>query len=425
MSQPTSMRVQPVVLGDGERMPVLVDEVGMPLFFPTLFITSRVRNSSKQANTVLAYEDAIKRLYEWAASKQLDLERRLFDQQFLLDHEIESLVRSVGRKRSSRIRQSASTYLPLSKVVPKRLAERQISNASKYRHLMYISSFLGWLARRLIERRNRHIDLQTEFAIKAMISAIDIRRPRKGRCRMLALTRGLDHDEEERLLQAVAVTNEAGDDDQSCRDRIVVRLLHGLGMRAGELLALKVGDFNFRTNEVIVARRPDDSDDPRHIQPTAKTCDRRLPISADVAKLVHDYVTKHRRNASRAKRHEFLIVVHRRGPWEGAPLSISGLRKVFARLKSASKMERLTPHMLRHTNNDRFSELMDAEGVPEAEEDKLRSYAMGWKEGSGSAAVYTRRHTQRKAFDAAKKLQEGLYDKSKEKADRSTRRTKS
>jgi hypothetical protein len=118
----------------------------MLLFFPALFITSRVRNSSKQANTLLAYEDAIKRLYEWAASKKIDLELRLSDQQFLVDHEVESLVRSVGRKRSSRRRESTGACLPISEIVPKRLAERQISNASKYRHLTYISRYLRWLA---------------------------------------------------------------------------------------------------------------------------------------------------------------------------------------------------------------------------------------------------------------------------------------
>jgi hypothetical protein len=43
--------------------------------------------------------------------------------------------------------------------------------------------------------------------------------------------------------------------------------------------------------------------------------------------------------------------------------------------------------------------------VPNAKEEKMRSYMMGWKEGSGTAATYTRRHTERMAREAQLKLQ--------------------
>ena len=42
---------------------------------------------------------------------------------------------------------------------------------------------------------------------------------------------------------------------------------------------------------------------------------------------------------------------------------------------------------------------MDKRGASPAEEDKMRSYIMGWKEGSGTAATYTRRHIENKAMD--------------------------
>jgi hypothetical protein len=63
------------------------------------------------------------------------------------------------------------------------------------------------------------------------------------------------------------------------------------------------------------------------------------------------------------------------------------------------------PHKLRHDWNDRFSEQAETQGWGHAAEEKMRSYAMGWKEGSGSSAVYTRRYTERKAREAALKLQ--------------------
>ena len=54
----------------------------------------------------------------------------------------------------------------------------------------------------------------------------------------------------------------------------------------------------------------------------------------------------------------------------------------------------LTAHMLRHTWNDRFSELADADGMPEAVENLQRANLNGWVHGSKTAETYTRRHTR-------------------------------
>jgi len=92
----------------------------------------------------------------------------------------------------------------------------------------------------------------------------------------------------------------------------------------------------------------------------------------------------------------------------GQPLSIKGLNKIFLEIQKVQPKElsNLTPHLLRHTANDRFSQLMDQRGATSAEEEKMRSYLMGWKEGSGTASTYTRRHIEKKAREAALKLQE-------------------
>lgn len=39
------------VLGEGERVPMLHDEQGVPLFYPTRFATSQLRNSGAAVNT--------------------------------------------------------------------------------------------------------------------------------------------------------------------------------------------------------------------------------------------------------------------------------------------------------------------------------------------------------------------------------------
>ena len=78
--------------------------------------------------------------------------------------------------------------------------------------------------------------------------------------------------------------------------------------------------------------------------------------------------------------------------------------------KSDPSLATLHAHELRHTWNNRFSEYMDAKvdaPTPE-EQEKQRSYLQGWKQGSGSAAIYTKRFTREKALEAGLKLQDGI-----------------
>ena len=410
MKSKESLEIRSTLHSNGERLPILVDECGVPLFFPTLFITNQVRNAAKSVNTIRAHLSAIKRLYSWAQTKGVDLERRLSLRSYLTDSEIESLCSSLGQ----RIRSTSKRVLVGLEFARRPKSRAKAPNSSilregKYRNLMYATAYLLWLSNRLTERAAGCVDEQAKSGIGSMVAAMGTRRPRKPRRTPITAQKGLEHIEEAQLLAAVSKPQKGWQSPAMlCRNELIIHLLHKLGVRAGELLSLKVTDFDFVGNQVLIARRPDDKADPRLNQPTAKTCDRLLPISNDLAKLTHDYIVKHRRAVKGARRHAFLIVVHKAGSYEGMPLSSQGLSKIFLKLRAETGLHRLTPHTLRHTNNERYSELMDANGVSAAEEDKMRSYAMGWNEGSGTASTYTRRHVQRKAHAAARKLQESL-----------------
>lgn len=92
-------------------------------------------------------------------------------------------------------------------------------------------------------------------------------------------------------------------------------------------------------------------------------------------------------------------------------MSVKGLEKVFALLRSVDlKLCDLTPHVLRHTWNERFSASMDANGTSVADEEKMRSYWMGWREASGSASTYLRRRAEQMAKCASLKLQTAKKD---------------
>lgn len=122
----------------------------------------------------------------------------------------------------------------------------------------------------------------------------------------------------------------------------------------------------------MIARRHDNINDVRTYQPVVKTIDRRIPLTDTLIKTVSDYVLGERRRFSAAKRHDYPFVVHQTGPFSGQPLSLKGLAKVFQQIQTTEShlLKHLTPHVLRHTANDRFSTLMDKRGATPAEEEK-------------------------------------------------------
>ena len=407
-------RIRFVVFSDGERVPMLLDASGLPHWFATLFVTTQVRNNSKAPNTMLAVLGAVRNLLAWAAAQSIDLEGRFARRAWLLEAEIESLPAYAQSSIDS-----SQALDPVVVRLPKRretaraalgLPDGRVSSGTQYIRMTYMADYLEWLAIRIIEREARRVDDGTRSEIKAMAVSIRMRRPRKSARSLLSARRGLPEESQQRLLELMRPDSPANLFKHEVRQRnaLIVHLLYDLGIRAGELLALKVSDFDFQRNEVVVARRHGDPSDPRANQPVLKTMDRRIALSAALSGEVSRYVMSERRRYPRARRHEFLLVTHQAGPYQGMPLSMKGLNKLVAKIQRADpeSLGGLTAHVLRHTANDRLSTMWDAHGVRSPEEEKMRSYLMGWREGSGTAATYTRRHVEKKAREASLKLQQ-------------------
>ena len=191
------------------------------------------------------------------------------------------------------------------------------------------------------------------------------------------------------------------------RNHLVIRLLLELGIRRGELLGIKLSDINFRSNEVTILRRADDKADPRTYQPQAKTLARLLPLSEDLAALVHEYIFNIRAHIRNARRHEFLVVAIP----SGSPLTLGAVNKIFHSLRDRfpALLKEVNAHILRHTWNDDFSESMDAAGVSETEEQRMRLYLMGWSKDSKMPALYTKRTTAKRAKKASLEMQSKTF----------------
>lgn len=407
-------RTRIVVFSQGERFPVLLDEAGLPHWFSTLFTVTRKRNSSKAPNTVLAVLHAMRLLLVWAATQSIDIERRFAGRIWLREAEIDSLC-AFAQSRTKRLHEE----LPLPTRLPRRhesaravvdTPKDRVSSNTQYSRVSYMAEYLEWLAVRITEREAHRVTDESLNEIKAMAASLRMRRPVKTKPSRLSARRGLSEEAQQslfKLMRPDSPTNPFGHAVRQ-RNQLIVLLFFDLAIRAGELLALKVSDFDFQRNDVVIARRHDDPDDPRANQPVLKTMDRRIPLSNKLAAAVSDYVMRERHRYPRARRHEFLIVTHQAGPYQGEPLSLKGLSKMFAVIQRANpeSLAALAAHVLRHTANDRLSAMWDADGISDPKEEKMRSYLMGWQEGSGTSAVYTRRHVEKAAREASLKLQQ-------------------
>ncbi|MDR0191354.1 site-specific integrase [Pseudomonas yamanorum] len=410
--------VKTIVLSSGERLPVLVAlATGAPLFEPSLYVLSEIRATNRASNTIDQALRSIMVLQLFLDSSQIDIEQRIREGSVFRLSELDELVRHCRRPVADQLKCNSITpphncirrsTAESVRLVQRQLAPTEVASQTAANRIRVIRDYLDWLVRYCMARHHSNVAegerLRREWT--SCKDALNARLPRhKGR-KTIGQREGLQPEVAERLLR---VTSPASPENPwkgeatRIRNALLVRWFYELGLRRGELLNVKIPDINFQSEELIVARRADDPEDPRKDQPLVKTRDRKIPLSPSLCRLTHEYITNTRRNSEGARRHPFLFIAM----GTGAPLSLSAVNAIFAELRNTFNGEfgGVTPHVLRHTWNDRFSDAMDNAKVSEAEEERMRSFLMGWSPTSKTSENYTRRHVRMKAQQVSLEMQ--------------------
>lgn len=434
MKATSELEIRNRILSTGERFPFVVSvKTGLPDFDVTLHLLTQLRSRSLAASTLTGAARAIIFGSQVLELIGVDLDKRVSEDRILALGEIDLLMtrftwkqerlkaqlKEKGRqlneapqgKRSAKILEleAARHARPKKNDVP-----FVVDDTTKIR-LLYFRNFVEWKVQGKLSSLSSTSSNQANLrhSLEFFVTSINARMAKSpARCD-LDLPEGLSDPEVKKTHEVTALDspeNPWKSKSVQIRNRLIFQVLLNLGLRKGELLGLKVDDINFRANELTIHRRADDPADPRSVQPNAKTNARVLPIDPELARGLHGYLVKHRDLIGRARFHPFLFVAN----GSGAPLSISAVDRVFRDIKNSSPtFDRLSPHILRHTWNDKFSEVMDAANIDENKESEARAYAMGWKSGSDTAKTYTRRHIRKRALDASLKLQEKYAKASK------------
>lgn len=408
------------MLSGGERLPMLVDSTGQPLFGPTVYSLTELRARNRASNTIGNALQALMVFHLFLDLRRINLVSRLAAGQLLVLAEVDDLVRvcryPVGRLTEMFDEAKKMTHLQSSSLEKNRLRQGlatdvDIVPASVATRLRYIRDYLAWHADRRLSRESAGSKIRSalESARQFMEKAINARLPSGNSHGLLGRREGLESGVVAKMLKVTnphSQENPWVDEHSRYRNELIIGWLYHLGLRRGELLGIRISNIDFRKGTVVVERNADDPNDPRRYQPKVKTLGREIPLSSGLIDKTYAYIMNHRVNLPGASKHEFLFVASD----SGAPLSIPSLAKVFnvLRAKCPEMPQSLSPHVLRHTWNDDYSEEMDKLRVPKEDEKKTRSFLMGWSETSGSAATYTRRHIRKKAHDASLKMQNRL-----------------
>nr|WP_231609510.1 MULTISPECIES: site-specific integrase [Enterobacteriaceae] len=390
------MSIRRIKSSSGERFVVLVDSVGMPLFYPALYVTVHMRGRSLAVNTIQNTLNAIKALYAWQSFYCIDIESRFSCCELLQTHEVHSMRDFMQKPLVDKNN---------GKAVSISRRDRTVSVRNQYARMSVIADYLGFLAGQL-----QKPSTQGNENIKRMVSQIKANRPKKPTKSIIDRDEkrldDSDLDALEKALKPGSNNNPAHEYAVQVRNALIFSILRVTGLRRGELLNLKIEDIDFAKNTLKVVRRPDSTGDARVYQPVVKTRERTFPLMPELVDQVRGYVLGYRNKVPGAKKHGYLFVTHKSGTSEGLPFSNSGFGKFMGELKHIVEGYCfIHAHSLRHHWNYSFSKTCENQGMTPEREEKLRSYLMGWSETSGTAATYNRRYIKEQAGKAVLELQ--------------------
>ena len=335
--------------------------------------------------------------------------------------------RSLARIHPTRASSTRIAQFPEASLAPAK-GGATVSKPVHYNRLTTIADYLQFLGQTVTAQR---YDRDIAAAVDRMAKNLRQHRPRG-----MASNRDEDPDRlspPTGVVEAFIRVGSAGHPDNPFRsgsirrrNEIVFRLLFETGIRLGELLSLRLDNMRFGQDaNISVQRTHDDKDDSRAYQPVAKTKERTIPISDNLAKKVHAYCMEDRARTPGANRHPYLIVTHRKGRTRGQPLSTSSVaNKMFGSMQRVRpEFATIHPHSFRHHLNYVISKRVDAhnrkarsgedpaiEPISEGREMDIRAYLNGHRSPK-SGEVYNRRHVREASNHAVREMQQRLTER--------------
>ena len=135
---------------------------------------------------------------------------------------------------------------------------------------------------------------------------------------------------EEKPMENLLDDMQFSDDFSGLRDKLVIELLYGTGMRLAELIGLKITDLNLYNNTLVVLGK--------------RNKQRIIPVNKSLVEAIKKYLTL-RTDIADDTTHSYLILTD--SGTQVYPMFIQRLVKKY--LSLVTSLEQRSPHVLRHT----------------------------------------------------------------------------
>jgi integrase len=410
-------QIRNLILGNGERYPILMEEDGLPNYWVTLYVTEKLRTSHTQSAISNSLGHLI-HLKLWENINGRDLISEFEQGDLLTNEDIYSIrdhctldTRSLKKwlKKSDKnvvkfASASTASFTPIQKV----------SNDHAGNRIAQIAAYLEFIARTLL--KNMLIEEVVSNDIKTMTKSLLANKPKGANRKGLTADPNTKSSHPKAFERILSIAKETSPDNPfkgeevKFRNAVIFEVMNATGMRAGEILALQIQDIDFHKGAVSVVRRHDAIEDPRKNQPVAKTNERIIPVDKALTNRLREYIMDRRSKIIAARKHPYIFVTHKHGKYHGKPISNSTF--VNRVLKPAiaihpELLEEITRHGFRHHFNYKLSKKIDAvnkaakenpkiKPINEKKEIQIRKELNGWSSDK-TAETYNLRHIREEA----------------------------
>lgn len=313
---------------------VLVDD-NMRIVPEVLNFTNHLTQQGKSINTIRSYIRDLKTYYEWMELEGLQVYavKPRHMPSFIKYVDSKNVRGKVSAATLNRYLATLSTFYRYFEIVEGFIQEIDIKSTSKFKHNLYNKGYL------------RHVTKNWNGSVYSFFKRKNPKKADKKRI-LPDVAKQFYHTIEKRWLN---------NEKLRIRNKLIFRVLYETGMRIGELLHLRVTDYDYpdsfqKVGNIYLVHRDNDDGDRQ-----LKTGERTIPVSTSLLKEIDDYIMYHR---PFNKEVEYIFVSHSVGN-EGEAPTRQAMGKFFSEVFEASgiKNVRITPHSLRHTHASNLQDL--------------------------------------------------------------------
>jgi len=383
----------------GERLCMIVErELGLPLYYENIYLEFIRTINKKEVNTIIRYAYALMKFKEYIDSANINLSERMQSSTLLNFNELYSLTCFFNEKKILKIES-----------IKKKIKSENDNISFK---LSVIEKYLIWIYSSFYSDSF----IKTKNITELLSQSFKYFKPKqvqKGYVGKVDSFKALDEKAVEDLMHITSSKNNDNPFEikNRLRNELIIKILHETGMRSGELLNLKIGDFYYEKKYLDIVRRYNAPEDTRSIPLCVKTEEREIPISLSLTRLIDMYINVIRPKYSMKKDNGYIFITHKSGPHQGAPMTYSAYYKIACKIKNPkvhnnNSLGGFTMHALRHTWNHEYNKKFEeASGLDKYFElEKIRHVRMGWKIKSSTALIYNKKYIYDKATKAFKEL---------------------